>query len=263
LRDRHLIRLLVIVLLVVLAGGCQVRTEVAVDVAEDGSGTVSVAAALDPDATSRYPGLESELRLGDLTAAGWEVVGPRVEDDGYTWIRASKPFGTPEEAAEVLAEIAGTDGALRDLSLVEERSFARTTYRFEGTADLTGGLESFADPELAAALGGLPLGESVADIEARIGSPIDEAFTLQVSVALPGETPVVWEPRFADDEPLAMLADAEVVRGRTLGFLAVAVVAGLVAVLVGVVSPVRRWRRRRSVRPRGRHGTDPRWRVES
>ena len=262
MRDRSLVRLLAPLLVAVLAGGCEVRTEVAVDVAEDGSGTVSVAVGLDPDAVSRYPGLESELRLDDLTAAGWEVVGPQVEDDGHTWIRASKPFATPEEAAEVLAEIAGSDGALRDLEVSEERSFARTTYRFEGTADLTGGLESFADPELAAALGGLPLGESVADIEARIGSPIDEAFTMQVSVTLPGEIPVVWEPRFADAEPLAMAASADVVRGRTLGFVAVAVVAGIAALLIGVVSPVRSWRRLRSTRPRGRHGTDPRWRLD-
>jgi hypothetical protein len=238
-----------------------VRTEVDVDVADDGSGTVSVAVALDPDATARFPGLESELRLDDLTASGWEVVGPRVEDDGHTWIRASKGFASPDGAAAVLAEIAGADGPLRDLAITEERSFARTRYRFQGTADLTGGLESFADPELAAALGGLPLGESVADIEARLGVPIDEAFTLQVVVTLPGDAgATVWEPRFADAQALSLDSSSELVRTRTLAFVGVAAVAALAAVLIGVVSPIRSWRRRRTTRPRGRHGADPRWR---
>jgi hypothetical protein len=259
-RERHLVRLLA-VLVIVLSAGCRVLKEVAVDVAEDGSGTVSVAVALDPDATARLPGVETEVRLEDLTAAGWEVVGPRVEDDGYTWIRASKGFATPDQAGDVLAEIAGPDGPLRDLAVSMDRAFARTTYRFHGTADLTGGLEAFADDDLAAALDGLPLGESVADIEARIGSPIDEAFSLQVAVTLPGdETAAVWEPRFADAEPVEMDTSTELVRTRTLAFVGVSAAAAVVALLVGVVSPIRSWRRRRSTRPRGRHGADPRWR---
>jgi hypothetical protein len=160
----------------------------------------------------------------------------------------------------VLAEIAGPAGPLRDLAVVEERSFARTTYRFAGVADLGGGLEAFADPQLAEALGGLPLGESIADIEARIGTPIDEAFTLQVAVTLPGEDqPAVWQPRFADAEPTRFEASGEVLRTRTLAFVAVAVVAALGTLLVGVVTPIRNVRRKRSTRPRGRHGADPRF----
>jgi hypothetical protein len=251
---------LLIVLALVLAAGCRVQSEVTIQVADDGSGVVEVAVGLDPDATSRVPGLESELRLDDLTATGWEVAGPRVEDDGHTWIRASKPFASPEAAAAVLAEIAGPGGPLRDLLVVEERSFARTTYRFSGVADLSGGLESFADPQLAEALGGLPLGESIADIEARIGTPIDEAFTLQVAVAMPGDDePSVWQPRFADTGPTTLEASGEVVRSRTLAFAAVAAVAALGTILVGVVAPIRNVRRKRATRPRGRHGADPRF----
>ena len=50
-------RPLVALLAVVLLAACQVRTEVAVDVGEDGSGTVTVSVGLDPDAASRVPGL--------------------------------------------------------------------------------------------------------------------------------------------------------------------------------------------------------------
>lgn len=252
-------------LAVVLLAGCQVRTEVTLDVAQDGSGTVNVSVGLDPDATSRVPGLEQELRLDDLRATGWEITGPEVEVDGFTWIRATKPFGSPEEAAGILAEIAGQDGPFRDFAVTRERSFARTEYGFRGTVDFSGGLEAFGDEALAASLDGEPLGEAVAAIEERIGTAVDEAFTFRIAVGLPGEVTAtnaptrasngaVWEPRLSEGRPIALEASSELVRTRTLVLVAVAVVAGLAALAVGIVVPLRRRRRRKLMRPRGRHG---------
>ena len=92
------LRRLLVVLVVLVASACQIRTEVTLDVEEDGSGVVGVAVALDDAAVQEVPGLEQELRLDDLEAASWTVSGPTIEADGLTWIRVSKPFGTPAEA---------------------------------------------------------------------------------------------------------------------------------------------------------------------
>lgn len=262
-RLRRLFSTLGLAIVALAATACQVRTEVAIDVAEDGSGTVMVSVGLDPDAVSRAPNLEAELRLDDLRATGWEIVGPEVEADGYRWIRATKPFGTPEEAGSVLAEIAGEDGPFQDFAVTKERSFARTDYDFTGTVDFSGGLEAFGDDALAGALEGEPLGESVEAIEARIGSVIDDAFTFRIAVGLPGDVDsnaptqasngAAWEPRLSEGRTIELVASSEVVRTRTYVLTAVAVVAGLAALAIAIGVPIARRRRRRPVAPRGRH----------
>lgn len=250
-------RALALLLLVVATAGCEVRTEVGVEVDDDGSGTVTVGVGLDDDAMSRVPGLEQELRLDDLRATGWEISEPTPEADGFTWIRGSKRFATPEQAAVVLAEVAGENGPFRDFVVTRERSFARTSYGFAGTVDFTGGLEAFGDEALAAALDGEPLGEDVAAIEERIGQAIDEAFTFRVAVRLPGDLSssnapteadngAVWEPRLSEAGPIQLSASSEVVRTRTIALVVLAGVAGLAAVAVLIGVP---WRRRRTGRP--------------
>jgi hypothetical protein len=248
-------------LLVVAATGCRVRTEVGIDVAEDGSGVVTVAVGLDADAMARHPGLGSELRLDDLRDAGWEVTGPVGEDDGYTWVRATKAFATPADAGRVLAEVAGADGPFRDLAVTRATSFARTTYGFTGTVDLGGGLEAFGDAALAAALGGEPLGEDAAAIEARLGQPLEEAFTFRVALRLPGSVTetnatveeggaVVWSPRLGEAAAVELQAASEVRRTSTVVLTVVAAVALLAAVAVAAGFPWRRRRRRRRAEPR-------------
>ena len=136
-------------LVAVTATACQVRTTVAVDVAKDGSGTVTVAVGLDADALRRLPDLDDDgrsttadltrlVRTDDLAAAGWHISGPvgSAAGGGFVWIRATKPFGTPEEAGRVLGEVTGRDGPLRDLRVDRHDSFGRTRFTFEGTADL-------------------------------------------------------------------------------------------------------------------------------
>ena len=248
-------RALALLLAVVAAAGCQVRTEVGVEVEDDGSGTVTVAVGLDDDAMSRVPGLEQELRLDDLRATGWEITGPAPEADGFTWIRGAKRFATPEQAAVVLAEVAGESGPFRDFVVTRERGFARTDFGFRGTVDFTGGLEAFGDEALAAALDGEPLGEDVAAIEERIGQAIDEAFTFRIAVRLPGglsssnapteaDNGAVWEPRLSEAGPIQLSASSEVVRTRTIALVMLAAVAALAAVAVLVGVPWRRRRRR-------------------
>ena len=242
-------------LVAVTATACQVRTTVAVDVAKDGSGTVTVAVGLDADALRRLPDLDDDgrsttadltrlVRTDDLAAAGWHVSGPvgSAADGGFVWIRATKPFGTPEEAGRVLGEVTGRDGPLRDLRVDRHDSFGRTRFTFEGTADLSGGLEAFGDEGLAAALDGEVLGQDPSAIEAELGRPLSEMFSLEVSADLPGDSKATaWTPELGE-EPVEMAATGTVRDGWVLALTAVAVACGLALVAVVGVGLLRRTR---------------------
>lgn len=270
-RRHHRLRLLVVLgALLVAASACQVRSTVTVDVDDDGSGTVEVAVGLDGEAVARLPDLDRDgastaadlaalLRVDDLEAVGWDVTVPSGGDaepdgDGYVWARASKAFGTPDEAGQVLAEVTGPDGPLRDVEVRRDEGFGHTRYRFEGTADLSGGLEALGDEGLAGALGGEPLGEDAAAIEAELGQPLSEVFTLEVVAELPGaistggsarastrSSSATWTPELGG-APVAMEATGTVRDWPVLVLagVAVACAVGLLVLLVG------RLRRRRA-----------------
>jgi hypothetical protein len=242
-----------LLLLVAIASGCRVHTTVTVDVAEDGSGTVEVAVGLDAAALAEVPDADGDGRPGpadvaalvrteDLEDAGWAVSAPETDGGGgdaagTTWLRVSRPFGTPEEAGRILAELTGPSGPLRDLRVTRSHSFGRTEYAFSGTADLSGGLEAFGDEGLAAALEGEPLGEDAAAIEQRTGQPLADTFTVEITSRLAGEA-TTWRPRLGD-APLAMAAESTRYDVPVLVLVAVAVAAALALVVVLATRAVR------------------------
>lgn len=198
---RRIAPLLLLLPLLVLLAACQMQVAVDVTVEEDGSGLVSVGVGLDDDALARAGNLDEQLRVDDLRAAGWYVAPPAREGD-VTWVRASKAFSTPEQAASVLGEITGPDGALRDFEVGREEGTFGTTYTVDGIVDLTAGPATFSDAELAAALEGEPFGGLIQAIEAEEGRPISEMVTFRVTTDLPGAAaPQVYEASFADAEP--------------------------------------------------------------
>ena len=209
------------VLAVLLAAGCQVRTVVTVSMEDDGSGTVDVAVGLDQEAVAKVPDLDGSgasnsadlvklVRVDDLTAAGWTIGEPSDADaEGFVWLDASKPFATPDEATEILAELTGPDGGLRDLQVERKASYGVTRYAFSGVADLSGGLEAFGDQGLATTLDGEPLGQDAAAIEQRLGQPLAEMVKLSVKVELPGGTADSWDPVLGG-EPVDMAADVTI-----------------------------------------------------
>lgn len=232
-----------LLVLVLVAAGCQVQTVVTVDVDEDGSGTVEVAVGLDEEALAQVPDLDDSgsgdvpdvaqlVRVDDLTASGWSVSDPSTGSDGVTWIRATRRFGTPEEAERVLAELTGDGGVLRDLQVTRSTSFGRDSYEFSGTADLSGGLEAFGDEGLAAALDGEPLGEDAAAIEQRLGRPLGEMMSMEVDVHLPGGTESRWSPELGG-RPVSMSASSTLYHWPVFFLAAVALlcVLGLLVVL--------------------------------
>lgn len=221
-------------MLVVLAG-CQVTTAVGVDAHGDGSGTVRVAVGLDRRARARVPNLARDLRVDDLRKRGWEIVGPRLEADGRTWIRASKPFTSPAALASVIDEVGGEGAPFRDFRLTRSRSFFHTRTRFRGTVDLGAGIEAFGDADLRNRLGGSSVGATPSELEKRLGGVLSRLLTFKVDARLPGtvtsNAPVEvnggaeWRPKLG--ERVVLVASSESLDTRRV----VGVVLGGVALV--------------------------------
>ena len=229
--------------------GCEVNTTVDLTVEDDGSGAVTAEVTLDEEALARVPDLDDNgvsdatdlaalVRADDLGQAGWEVTAPATAD-GVTTVTATKPFGTPDEAVAVLEELTGADGALRDLAIERTTGFGTTSYDLAGTLDLSGGLEAFGDAGLAELLDGEPLGEDAAAIEQRLGAPLADAFTFDLSVTLPGSLDAgtgedrggaaLWSPRLGD--PAVDLAASSTERRTPVFVLAGVAVLSTVALV--------------------------------
>ena len=162
---------------------CQATIRVGVDVNKDGSGQVTATAHLDKDAAAFAP----DVRTSDLASSGWKVVGPTPVANGGVDFTASKHFANPTQAREVVAELSGPSGPFRNLVVASHHSFFQTTTTFEGTVDLTCGLECFSDPQLKQALGNAPdLGIDPSKLQADAGVILDRLFQFEVAARLPG-----------------------------------------------------------------------------
>ncbi|HSL59135.1 MAG TPA: hypothetical protein VK866_14915, partial [Acidimicrobiales bacterium] len=262
--------------LVVATAGCQIDVSVDVAVDDTGGGEVSVSVRLDADAVDRLGGVE-QIRTDDVSAAGWVVDAPVVVDDGSATFLARRSFARPEELPEVLAEISGPEGPYADLALALERPFARTRYRLEGVLDGSVGVDAFADPEVAAALGGLPFGQDLAALEAELGGPVGERVVLRLGIVLPGgadgstlapdggvaDVPTgargaaVWTTDLGADAPVVVLATSEELRPAPLAWVVGAAALAVLAVLVLLAGLINAWRRRRRRRRAARPAADP------
>ena len=158
---------------------------VGVNLSEDGSGTVTVAVGADDDLLSRVPGATDRLHLDDLKTAGWSVTGPTKESNGMTWVHLSHPFDNPAEMKELLSEINGPGGPLHDITLTRRDEWDKTTWTLAGTGSLTGGVDSFVDPDLAAAFGSSKPLDQLVD---ESGVPLDQALNFTVVVQMPNQT---------------------------------------------------------------------------
>ena len=244
--------LLLVALLAWATTACRVTLAAGVDVERDGSGRVTAALGLDAEALKEVGDPATALRVDDLGQAGWQVEAPRREDDGLTWIRASKRFDSPEQAAAVLAELSGPDGPFRDFRIVRTESLLRSKTAFTGTIDLSGGLAGLSDPDLATALGDVDLGLDLEGLRRRFGEELARTVQVQVTAGLPGEVttnaPVrdggraLWSPELG--QTVTMEASSEALRIDPLVPAAAGTVVVVLAVLLVVV--VRRRRRRRA-----------------
>lgn len=222
-----------LVCLLMLVTGCQVRSQVAIDVETDGTGTVAVAVALDPGAVDRLGDPNTALRLSDLSQAGWTVTGPEELDDGFRQWTASKPFLSIDDLNRTLAEVAGPDGPIGPMALTVADESSSTSYRLTGAVDLSAGIDAFADPGLADALDGDPFGGQVAAVEAEEGRPVADMFEIAVTATIGEEGQVL--PVRLGDPPATIDVTDEVPKptNRLLWLgIGVLVVGGLVVALV-------------------------------
>lgn len=239
-----------VVLLVALAG-CELRTEINIDVAEDGSGTVEVGAGVDDEALERRPDLLDDLALDDLLATGWTASEPAKEADGLTWVRLRHDFARPEDVGPLVEEIAGERGPFRDFALRRDDSFASTAYAFSGVVDFSSGVTGLTDdPELAEALEADP----AELIEDEIGQAIDEVLQVRVAVRLPGDVEsnaptqasngARWNPSVLEREEVELSATGTLDRTERYVWLAVALVAAFALLLFAAIR-IASWRRDR------------------
>ena len=182
-----------------LLGAC--RADLTVDIAldSDGSGVVDAAVALDEEAAAELDHLDTDLRVEDLRAAGWEVSEPAVEDDGRTWIRLSKPFPSAEQLDDVLAELHPRLFPAATVALT--RALERTSYSVAVQIDSSMKVEDFSDPD-ATGLLGAPLGFDSAALAERAGGSLEDAVTVTLQVSLPDGSVVEYPP--ADQPDLTL-----------------------------------------------------------
>lgn len=167
-----------LITLAVLAG-CRVDVTVDVDVADDGSGTVTVTAVADAGLVDEVPELADDLRFDDLATAGWTVTGPDQTPDGALQVVLEHPFSDPAEATDLLAQLNGPAGPLVGAELARASEFAETTWTFDGTLRVTGGVDAFADADVLAAVGATPY---VDDLE---GIALADALGIRLDLTLP------------------------------------------------------------------------------
>lgn len=246
---RALLLLLVVVGALALAA-CEVRSQVGVDVAEDGSGTVTVTVRLDAEAARRLGDPTTAVRTEDLVAAGWSVEDPDPRDDGLV-LRSRRAFASPEDLPSVLDEVGGAGGLFRDVDLSVTDGFASTRYEFRAGVELTGNPEQFGDDALSAALDGLPLARTPEEL-ALEGAADPDAIVLEVVVDLPGGDPTtngeirdgaaVWSFPLSGGEPTSttLTSTSSTTAGSTRLLLLVGAVALVLAGVLLVVGLVRR-----------------------
>jgi len=232
-----------------LTGACRVDVDVAIRADAGGGGSVKATVVLDATAVAQLGGEtpEKRLALADLTKAGWKVEGPTPTEAKGLKVTASHDFANGTEAKILIDDLAGKDGPFRGFELRQTKSFAKTTTRLRNIVDLRNGVGAFTDPELRDALAGPnsePLGVDDAQLAKRFGVPPAEAFTLDVTVDVPGQDEATTT-RALYGQQTVIEATSEQINLRNLGSVAVSITAALALIVVLVDSQ----RRRRRVDP--------------
>ncbi|MEY2396859.1 MAG: hypothetical protein QOJ00_33 [Actinomycetota bacterium] len=220
--------------------GCQAAIRVGVDTNDHGGGRVIAVVTLDRDAQKLVGDLKGQLKVDDLTAAGWKVVGPeKIGSD--VRVTATKAFNTPAGATRAVHELDANKGLFKNFTVTQHKTLLRTTTSFHGTVDLRQGIESFSDAALDKKLGS-PLGATPAEFEKRIGTAVGDALPITVGVLMPGKVssnaPVegggsaAWHPKLGDR--IELVASSKQLNTKVIALGAVAILAAGTALIFGL-----------------------------
>lgn len=174
----------------VVLGGCRVDATVEARVHEAG-GTVTARFTLDREAVAILGGVVGEgAQTSDLSQAGWEISPVQPAEGGGARVEASKDFHRPEDLGVVIGELAGPTGPLQGFKLERRRSFAKSTYRVRGTADVGPGAAAatgFANaPDLKGRL--RDAGVDPGRVEELLVGRAADGLHFRLDVALPGKS---------------------------------------------------------------------------
>ncbi|CAB4884954.1 unannotated protein [freshwater metagenome] len=208
-------RFLSVCAIAVLCVSCRVDVDVNLTVQPDGSGIVTITAAADAAVVDQAPGLAADLRFDDVRAAGWTVTGPTAEANGGLRVVLTQAFATPAQANQILAGVSGPNGPLVGITLARKRAGGTTTFRLNGTLQVTGGLGAFTDENLLAAVGATPFADELAASQVApadaVGITFDAVLPGTVKSTTGAETPgrLTWKVP-ADGAPGAVDTVAEI-----------------------------------------------------
>ncbi len=249
-------RLLGIGALVVVATACRLDVSTTVDVAQNGSGRITLVAVADAELVQRAPELKEGIAADDLRTRGWTVGTPTPLPDGGVQVIIERSFATPAEATELLAGLSGEAGPFHDLTLTRSGSIAASTFDVTGELRVDGGLAAFADAEIVELVGSVPFDDILTTQERTLA----DTMSLSLATRLPGdvsatsgavdENLVRWDVPLDGSSVAVQAQSRNFDVGALLGrIIAIVAFVALVAWLIGMaVVTVRIVRRRRAIR---------------
>lgn len=234
-------------------GACKVDVTVHVQVAADGSGTVTLTAIADAEVVAQAPGLAEDLRFDDAVAAGWTLDGPTPTDDGGLRVVLTHTFATVAEASALLQSINGASGPLQSISITRTDADSQITTFLTGSLRVDGQLQAFADSDILSAIGGSPYEQTIRDL----GLAPSDAVSFTLTADLPGDpvaadSPTQWIAPL-DGTTLDVAATAALGQGGSSGIwgtvstLALVALVGWCLVAIAFIVFVARARKRRAL----------------
>ncbi len=232
-----------------LLSACRIDATVSVRVRDDGSGTVVVRVALDPEAVRAAEAggssLEAHVRLDDLPAEGWTVQPWSARADGSAVLVLRHPFASPAQLRAVMVGLNGVTGPLRAVRLDRGSEVARSTFDFRALADLAGVESGVAtDQQLASNLSAQRV--EVAGLDAVLTAQLRDALRMNVAVALPGARTRVWH--LAPGTRTVLETSSSQLDVGRLAWLGLGVLVGIAAIVLLVFGERRARHHRRGVR---------------
>ena len=134
-------------------------------------------------------------------------------------------------------------GILRGWTVSVHDGFGSTSWKVTGTVHLTGSLDQFSDPDLAAALDKLPIGRTADELKAEIGGEA-KPFPLRVRVDLPADSEgrSAWSFEVGDGTKVDQAVSVEASRRSStpMTLVLIGVIAAALAVASAAIARSRR-----------------------
>ena len=176
-------RIAAIAVAIVALSACRVDSTISLKVNPNGSGIVTAVITADKELVAKTESLKSDLHTDDLKSAGWKIGKLLPTTDGGLSLTVEHPFRTPAEATEVLAQINGSRGPLKQVALSRSGKDTKSTWKISGKLEVNGGLAAFADDATIKLLGDAPYAGELA----ASGLDLGKAVGITFEATLPGK----------------------------------------------------------------------------